>query len=101
MKTTQALREEFDRTFELDDHGESTVVQDMVFNFFLKDREDVLKETEKAFGGCKLCYGKGYSTEQQGYVGSSRDVFRGPKLEVHPCSCERGKQMQELFKLKD
>ena len=60
----------------------------------MEDKEKI----EKAYGGCTKCYGKGYSTEQQGQIGNSRVIIRGPKIVYNPCSCERGKQIKELMK---
>lgn len=60
-----------------------------------------IKQTEKAFGGCKNCYGKGYSTTKQ-YATSHKD-FGDEKTgtweldPIHPCSCDRGKQIVELI----
>ena len=56
------------------------------------------KEAAKAYGGCELCYGKGYSTEQQGAIGNSRVTLRGPQVVYNPCSCDRGKQFEEAMK---
>lgn len=56
--------------------------------------------TEKAFGGCKKCYGKGYSTVMEGEHGY--EDFGGDGFDVPPhvqmrfCSCDRGKQLATL-----
>lgn len=55
--------------------------------------EEAVRETEKAFGGCKKCYGKGYGTQTL-YVGNSRYREKQPTMVF--CSCERGKQLQAL-----
>lgn len=53
---------------------------------------------EKAYGGCKECYGKGYFTEQQGKIGSGRITLRGPAIVMNYCkNCERGKQLKSLI----
>jgi hypothetical protein len=60
----------------------------------LAAREKALvAEAEKAFGGCKNCYGKGYATTQ-GFVSGG-----GKKWQTSPikyCICDRGKQLQSL-----
>lgn len=60
----------------------------------------VREETEKAFGGCKKCYGKGYSTVLDWNKGA--DDFGGEGFElqndvIRPCSCDRGKQIKEII----
>ena len=59
-----------------------------------------IKEIEKAYGGCHLCYGKGYATVRYGLRASGD--FEGDKDYVDPikthikyCSCSRGKQLKE------
>ena len=60
-------------------------------------------ETEKAFGGCKNCYGKGYATTIE-FAGSSED-FGGEKTSewqlprMRFCSCDRGKALKEEIDL--
>ncbi len=61
------------------------------------------KETEKAFGGCTKCYGKGYSTYRYGYSAAAdfegeTEVVNAMKTHMIPCSCDRGKQLKELLK---
>lgn len=49
---------------------------------------DCMAEIRKlitAFGGCELCFGKGYSTNAE----------RG----IVPCSCDRGLQIKRLLKI--
>lgn len=56
------------------------------------------KETAKAYGGCTTCYGKGYSTEQQGSIGSAHHKIRGPELVYNPCKkCDRGTQIEKML----
>lgn len=45
-------------------------------------------ETMKAFGGCTLCYGKGYSTTNM-----RTDGF----MKIRFCSCGRGVQLSAIF----
>lgn len=61
------------------------------------------RETAKAFGGCHLCYGKGYSTIWAGTTGSAdfhgdKDVSVPPNDTVKYCNCDRGKRLEELSK---
>lgn len=73
----------------------------------LKHFKEEVKKTEKAFGGCKKCYGKGYSTQRR--ATTTFADFQGDKTyttpmknEVNFCSCDRGKQLQDLLaKLED
>lgn len=64
------------------------------------------KETEKAYGGCHLCYGKGYATVKTQHTGHGTDGdiggFEGPYKRDMPvqmkfCTCDRGKQLKELL----
>ena len=53
---------------------------------------------EKAYGGCKECYGKGYFTEQKGKIGNGRITLRDPEIVMNYCkNCERGKQLKSLI----
>lgn len=58
------------------------------------------RETEKAFGGCTKCYGKGYATVKENYTHHAD--FIGDKTYTTPapimrfCSCERGKALATL-----
>lgn len=57
-------------------------------------REHGVKETEKAFGGCKNCYGKGYNTVMQFAAGGSGKTAVHKKLPIMRfCRCERGTQL--------
>lgn len=49
------------------------------------------KETEKAFGGCHSCYGKGYATYSGEYAARG---MRWPDQKIKFCDCERGKQLE-------
>jgi len=57
--------------------------------------EHIRKQTEKAFGGCTNCYGKGYSTTKEFCTGRN---YREEKNPVHPCDCDRGKQIAEIIR---
>ena len=67
-----------------------------------KVRAEAITETEKAFGGCHSCYGKGYSTQIENYSGSGD--FVGDKPVSYPADyylpcmkCDRGKQIAKLI----
>lgn len=65
--------------------------------------ENLLSETEKAFGGCKICYGKGYATTK--VQAESKEDFGGEETGVwelnpiRPCSCDRGGQIRKIIDL--
>lgn len=66
-------------------------------------RQQAITETEKAFGGCKKCYGKGYSTEHIGkttafgdFEGEKDYTVSNPHIEIRYCSCERGKELHKI-----
>lgn len=48
-----------------------------------------------AYGGCTLCYGKGYSTVRRGetYHGRTHNMRNDIKF----CTCDRGRQLEQLF----
>lgn len=59
-----------------------------------KDVAQACEKISKAFGGCTLCYGKGYSTSINGYS----DEGTGEKWqeeEILYCKCARGEQLRE------
>jgi len=50
----------------------------------------------KAFGGCTKCYGKGYSTSISYNAGGGKK-WRKPLINY--CTCERGKQLEQLTEI--
>lgn len=46
------------------------------------------EETAKAYGGCELCYGKGYSTQ----LIRENDSVESKTI-MNYCTCERGEQL--------
>lgn len=53
-----------------------------------------VQETEKAYGGCHNCYGKGYATKQDFVSGG------GKKWRARPivyCKCDRGLQLERVI----
>lgn len=60
--------------------------------------ESMIKKTEQAFGGCTLCYGKGYSTT----IEQHKEEGHGPGISVKTavfCTCERGKQLDSNIEI--
>lgn len=69
----------------------------------ISDIMGLIDRAEKAFGGCKKCYGKGYSTYRHG-LSSGDDSDLGvksrdfePKIRMIFCECDRGKQLEALI----
>ena len=59
----------------------------------------------KAFGGCTICYGKGYSTQMSWMSGSGDwdlgdgDVRIEKALDLFkPCECDRGAQFERIIR---
>ena len=57
------------------------------------------KEIIKSYGGCKECYGKGYSTQIYGEGGEGYEI--APTVHMNFCTCERGRQLKSLLLKKD
>lgn len=57
-----------------------------------------ITKTEKAFGGCRKCYGKGYATTHQGHRSFDGSNYHESAKTTHIkyCSCDRGKQLEAL-----
>ena len=51
-----------------------------------------IRQLIKAFGGCTLCYGKGYSTQQVKAEGDDPRMI----TVYNSCTCDRGKQIDKL-----
>lgn len=60
--------------------------------------EKLISEVEKAFGGCRNCYGKGYATQESAIIGHPDFIGdKGFKKYEHKmifCNCNRGKQLK-------
>lgn len=63
------------------------------------------REIEKAYGGCRNCYGKGYATVKSQIIGYGTDGDIGgyegkykqdTPAQMNYCDCERGKQLAAL-----
>lgn len=102
MKTTFNWREKFIKQFSEQRMGGKLgpIIEDA--QSLLDFITTLISETEKAFGGCKKCYGKGYATTLQ--FAESAEDFGGEITErrklplIRFCSCERGKQLKTLLK---
>ena len=59
------------------------------------------EEEAKAFGGCRNCYGKGYSTvieneiSHADFIGDKTSVRELPPMRF--CKCDRGEQLKKLI----
>ena len=53
-----------------------------------------MSEIEKAYGGCRICYGKGYHTKR---VGTSSRYGNVTHDTIGYCSCDRGKQLEAVI----
>jgi len=66
--------------------------------------ESDLARIEKAYGNCRLCYGKGYatldvrSTKVLSDGGVGNDFQKCGDVVVNFCECDRGKQLSLLFR---
>lgn len=71
----------------------------IVKSFISQVEQSAIERTEKAFGGCKKCFGKGYATTLS--FASSQEDFGDEKTgtwklpEMRFCVCDRGKQLKE------
>lgn len=66
--------------------------------------DTIIKKIEKAYGGCRICYGKGYSTVHRGLrmaadFEGEEDWETTPRPHAQACSCPRGKDWLESRKL--
>lgn len=52
-------------------------------------------KAEKAYGGCRNCYGKGYATKQD-FVQAVRSGKKYPSDPMKYCTCDRGQQLEKL-----
>lgn len=57
----------------------------------IANREQTLS---KAYGGCKLCYGKGYATWRHGEA--HRGITSNMRNDIKSCSCSRGEELAEI-----
>jgi hypothetical protein len=109
--------EQFEKNFQLTDYAlrlklragsklKGANVKEIALSFWLSKLDEVyqlgVEGTEKAYGGCKKCYGKGYATVRYGlkYVADfegDKDYIDPIKTHMHFCSCDRGKQLKNLI----
>jgi len=78
-------------TFKVPPNADLTKAQQAIDSLLASE----IEKTVKAFGGCRKCYGKGYSTWRHGetYRGSTKNL----RNDIKYCTCERGKQLQEVI----
>lgn len=78
---------------------------DELMRLFEAERNTAVVNTEKAYGGCRSCYGKGYATVNgrwRGYdtdqdIGSPGGYVSGGNPNVMKfCTCSRGRQLKQL-----
>lgn len=55
--------------------------------------KETASQVEKAFGGCKLCYGKGYSTQALTIPHTNQPAF----IFVRHCACPRGIELKKIM----
>ncbi len=48
--------------------------------------EGEVEKSKKAFGGCELCFGKGYNTQ-----------LIGKEIKMNTCKCDRGTQLDKVI----
>ncbi len=105
MKTkdkTENWEEEFDKLLR-DWHYENIREKgiDELKSFIRQLLSSQKSQIEKAFGGCKNCYGKGYATTIE-YAQTCED-FGGEEIkrwqlsDIRFCNCERGKELKKRF----
>ena len=74
--------------------GALSIASDWLRNTLHQELHKAREETEKAYGGCHYCYGKGYGTQTASWVG--RGYYKKlPTMKF--CTCERGKQLEQLL----
>lgn len=75
---------------------ECSVKTEKILAFIENVEMTAVERTEKAFGGCKNCYGKGYATVLD-HSGNAR-IGYWKNEKVRTCDCERGKQLAEVLR---
>lgn len=68
--------------------------------YWLNKAEELVAENSKAFGGCTKCYGKGYFTNLDAWSGSDEwtgEEYSKPTPYYNPCTCDRGKQFEQVW----
>lgn len=95
--TTQEeeLKEVKGRTLLFTERNNRNAWGDFILGELRTTRQQAVEETEKAFGGCTNCYGKGYHTTKMAVAGRH---FRKDLNPYIPCDkCDRGKQFTEAM----
>lgn len=95
------LRKKFYQQFSVFDMVDlEGIGEDAIFDFILAYMAEREIELVKAFGGCKKCYGKGYSTVLAHYSGGhGNGKMFGLNQRMRFCSCERGKGLESEIAL--
>lgn len=60
---------------------------------------EIIAFVKKAFGGCELCYGKGYSTTINQYSDESSGK-KWPEQDMIFCICDRAKSLKKILHYK-
>lgn len=81
-KLKNFVKEQIDKAYENGRAGRKTFEVHDCAEMFATEIEKARKETEKAFGGCTKCYGKGYGSNE---------------IKLVTCKCSRGKDMQGIL----
>lgn len=78
----------------LHDYGVRGQDNDYLTDYVLNLLESEKQKLAKAYGGCTLCYGKGYATGAEFWRGRGKTWGRPNKIKY--CTCDRGKQLATL-----
>jgi len=74
--------------------GARELAKKQILELIVEARE----ETAKAYGGCTICYGKGYATVRKGRSYRKNGIYKTWEMndEMNYCTCDRGKQLAQL-----
>lgn len=112
MKTINEKLEEFEKAarsaFQPKSGGKLNLKTEQVLAWVLRASKGILvrheKEVMQAFGGCKVCYGKGYATTKVQYAGhGDSDLGQGhvrvygEMNPIRPCDCDRGRALKRIL----
>jgi len=99
-KPNEELREQIYDKLKSDKRADTYViptrVMDTIVEFIQTEIAEAERRAGKAFGGCTKCYGKGYSTSISYNAGGGKK-WRKPLINY--CTCERGKQLEQLTEI--
>jgi len=80
-----------DGSFVLPNTGPQLNIQPQQATFIYTTIQAARADEAKAYGGCKLCFGKSYATAR---VGTSSRYGNVTRDTIKPCTCDRGKQLE-------